>query len=84
MNERALRAENLRLKKEIAELRRKISELEKEKCKPVQPDPVTPSYTGMAEPGWTPEKQAKLEDSDPFLAHVMQQRRHKRSWLDLK
>ena len=82
MNERALKAENLRLKKDNTELRRKISALEKENRNPQDQPEVTPSYTGTTESGWTPEKQAKLEASDPFLAHVMQQRRRKRSWLD--
>jgi hypothetical protein len=83
MNERSLQADNARLRREIQLLRSKIAVLEKEKRKPVQPDLVAPSYAVTTETGWTPKKQAKLEASDPYYAHVMQQRRRKRgSWLD--
>ena len=67
------------LEKENAELRRKIAESERRKAK--EELEVMPSYTGSLDPRWSQAKQEKLESSDLYFAHVMQQKRRK-SWLD--
>jgi hypothetical protein len=46
MSERSIRNENLRLKREVAELRRKAAEQEKYKIKADPAAPVSPDHTG--------------------------------------
>jgi hypothetical protein len=84
MSERSLKAENAKLRKEIQLLRSRIAVLEKEKrsrTKEQPEDPAPSTYTGTAEPGWSQDKQQKLENSDPVYAHFMQQQK-RRTWLD--
>jgi hypothetical protein len=82
MNERSLRNENLKLKREVAELRRKVKELEK--YKPKHSDLTEDNTSALLPQKQTSPAEIALTaaaQKDPYFAAWLREKRRKPSWL---
>ena len=87
MNERNLKLENQRLRREVAQLRKDLEEIRREKYKYQDPTPaaVTPTAAPTAQKPYDPSQPVK-PGTDPVWDALRAQHPHqrkRRSWLDV-